>query len=130
MGNGTEMEACDSSTKTEENIERRQFSARICRLPGWIWVPVWEVGHEDPRRVLHSLEVGSSLSLVSLLYLMEPLFKWIGENAIWAVMTVVVVVVVQEFTAGVFSGNWVSLPSRGFVYFSWYSSNCSSKSVI
>lgn len=59
---------------------------RICR-----------VGREDPRRVFHSLKVGFSLTLVTLLYLMEPLFEGIGQNAIWAVMTVVVVL---EFTAG------------------------------
>ncbi|KAL3366099.1 hypothetical protein AABB24_010979 [Solanum stoloniferum] len=58
---------------------------------------IWKVGKEDKRRVIHSLKVGISLSLVSLLYLMEPLFKGIGENAIWAVMTVVVVL---EFTTG------------------------------
>lgn len=59
---------------------------RICR-----------VGREDPRRVFHSLKVGFSLTLVTMLYLMEPLFEGIGQNAIWAVMTVVVVL---EFTAG------------------------------
>nr|XP_004244701.1 aluminum-activated malate transporter 12-like [Solanum lycopersicum] len=58
---------------------------------------IWRIGKEDPRRVIHSLKVGISLTLVSLLYLMEPLFKGFGSNAIWAVMTVVVVL---EFTAG------------------------------
>ncbi|KAL8119493.1 aluminum-activated malate transporter 12-like [Apium graveolens] len=67
------------------------------RFPGMAWRSLWRVGKEDPRRVIHSLKVGLSLTLVSLLYLMEPLFKGIGSNAIWAVMTVVVVL---EFTAG------------------------------
>nr|XP_043613439.1 aluminum-activated malate transporter 12-like [Erigeron canadensis] len=58
---------------------------------------VWKVGHDDPRRAIHSLKVGISLTLVSLLYLLEPLYKGVGENVIWAVMTVVVVL---EFTAG------------------------------
>ncbi|XP_075509838.1 aluminum-activated malate transporter 12-like [Primulina tabacum] len=58
---------------------------------------ICQVGREDPRRVFHSLKVGFSLTLVTLLYLMEPLFEGIGQNAIWAVMTVVVVL---EFTAG------------------------------
>ncbi|KAK6151712.1 hypothetical protein DH2020_014347 [Rehmannia glutinosa] len=61
------------------------------------WRTICRVGQEDRRRVFHSLKVGFSLTLVSLLYLMEPLFKDIGQNAIWAVMTVVVVL---EFTAG------------------------------
>ena len=38
-----------------------------------------------------------ALVLVSLLFLLEPLFKGIGKNALWAVMTVVVV---MEFTVG------------------------------
>ncbi|CAH2046195.1 unnamed protein product [Thlaspi arvense] len=58
---------------------------------------LWNVGKEDTRRVKHALKVGVSLTLVSLLYLMEPFFKGIGKNAIWAVMTVVVVL---EFSAG------------------------------
>lgn len=58
---------------------------------------MWKVGKEDKRKVIHSLKVGMALSLVSLLYLMEPLFVGIGENAIWVVMTVVVVF---EFTTG------------------------------
>ncbi|CAA0819933.1 Aluminum-activated malate transporter 14 [Striga hermonthica] len=62
-----------------------------------IWRTIYEVGKEDQRRVIHALKVGLSLTLVSLLYLMEPLFKGIGQNAIWAVITVVLVL---DFTAG------------------------------
>ncbi|XP_031503108.1 aluminum-activated malate transporter 12-like [Nymphaea colorata] len=58
---------------------------------------VWLVGKEDPRRAIHSLKVGLALTLVSFLYLLEPLFKGVGDNAIWAAITVVVVL---EFTAG------------------------------
>lgn len=61
------------------------------------WMSILRVGQEDPCRVFHALKVGFSLTLVSLLYLLEPFFKGIGQNAIWAVMTVVVVL---EFTAG------------------------------
>ncbi|KAL6642652.1 hypothetical protein ACP70R_020833 [Stipagrostis hirtigluma subsp. patula] len=55
------------------------------------------IGREDPRRAIHALKAGTALILVSLLYILEPLFKGIGKNAMWAVMTVVVVF---EFTAG------------------------------
>ncbi|XAR54829.1 hypothetical protein NMG60_11030135 [Bertholletia excelsa] len=79
----------------KKNIE--SLCEKTKRLPGSVWRTVWKVGREDPRRVIHALKVGLSLTLVSLLYLLEPLFKGIGENAIWAVMTVVVVL---EFTAG------------------------------
>lgn len=68
----------------------KRFISLTCRK-------IWKVGQDDPRRAIHSLKVGLSLTLVSLLYLLEPLFKGVGENVIWAVMTVVVVL---EFTAG------------------------------
>lgn len=61
------------------------------------WTSIRSVGQEDPRRMFHAFKVGFSLTLVSLLCLMEPFFKDIGQSAIWAVMTVVVVL---EFTAG------------------------------
>ncbi|CAI0431002.1 unnamed protein product [Linum tenue] len=58
---------------------------------------MWKVCKDDPRRAIHAVKVGLALTLVSMLYLLEPLFEGIGQNAIWAVMTVVVL----EFTAGV-----------------------------
>ncbi|CAK7356170.1 unnamed protein product [Dovyalis caffra] len=73
------------------------FSEKLKKFPGLLWHTIWRVGRDDPRRVVHALKVGFSLTLVSLLYLLEPLFLGIGQNAIWAVMTVVVVL---EFTAG------------------------------
>lgn len=69
----------------------------IKRFPGSICQKIWKLGRDDPRRAIHSIKVGVSLTLVSLLYLLNPLFKGVGENVIWAVMTVVVVL---EFTAG------------------------------
>ncbi|KAF8096756.1 hypothetical protein N665_0301s0004 [Sinapis alba] len=86
------------STEMEEGLRNKKWkvlepSEKIKKIPKRLW----DVGKEDPRRVIHALKVGISLTLVSLLYLMEPLFKDIGSNAIWAVMTVVVVL---EFSAG------------------------------
>ncbi|KAK1426697.1 hypothetical protein QVD17_15376 [Tagetes erecta] len=49
------------------------------------------------QKVIHSIKVGIALVLVSLLYLLDPLFEQVGENAMWAIMTVVVVF---EFFAG------------------------------
>lgn len=53
----------------------------------------------DARRVVHGIKVGMALVLVSLVYLLNPLFKQVGQNAMWAIMTVVVVF---EFYAGSF----------------------------
>ncbi|KAF9619877.1 hypothetical protein IFM89_009659 [Coptis chinensis] len=51
----------------------------------------------DTRQLTHSLKVGTALVLVSLLYLVDSLYEQVGENAMWAIMTVVVVF---EFSAG------------------------------
>ncbi|CAI0418627.1 unnamed protein product [Linum tenue] len=67
------------------------------RSPALACRKMWRVGKDDPRRAIHAVKVGLALTLVSMLYLLEPLFEGIGQNAIWAVMTVVVVL---EFTAG------------------------------
>lgn len=52
---------------------------------------------QDMKKVIHSIKVGVALLLVSLLYLLDPLYKQVGDNAMWAIMTVVVVF---EFFAG------------------------------
>ncbi|KAH1133868.1 hypothetical protein GYH30_012323 [Glycine max] len=74
------------------------FGDKLRMLPSLAWESVWKMGRDDPRRVIHAFKVGFSLIIiVSLLYLLEPIFNGIGENVIWAVMTVVVVF---QFTAG------------------------------
>lgn len=55
--------------------------------------------NHDMRKLIHSIKVGIALVLVSLLYLLDPLYKQVGGNAMWAIMTVVVVF---EFFAGWF----------------------------
>ncbi|KAL5995917.1 hypothetical protein ACLOJK_025990 [Asimina triloba] len=55
------------------------------------------MGVQDPRKLLHGFKVGIALVLVSFLYLLEPLYVKFGDNAMWAIMTVVVVF---EFSAG------------------------------
>ncbi|XP_015892069.3 aluminum-activated malate transporter 8 [Ziziphus jujuba] len=52
---------------------------------------------QDMRKLIHSIKVGVSLVLVSFLYLLNPLYERVGDNAMWAIMTVVVVF---EFFAG------------------------------
>ncbi|PIA30825.1 hypothetical protein AQUCO_05400134v1 [Aquilegia coerulea] len=54
-------------------------------------------GKYDPTQLIHSIKVGIALVFVSLLYLVDPLYDQVGENAMWAIMTVVVVF---EFFAG------------------------------
>lgn len=56
-----------------------------------------QLGKDDPRRIMHAIKVGIALSVASMFYLTDKLFHGVGGNAIWAIMTVVVVF---EFTAG------------------------------
>ena len=52
----------------------------------------WDLGVDDPRKVIHCLKVGMALTVVSLFYYMRPLYEGFGKNAaMWAIMTVVVV---------------------------------------
>lgn len=69
---------------------------------------VWQVGADDPRRVIHSMKVGLALSLVSILDFVRPLFDSFGGNAMWVVMTVVVVF---EFTVGNYSPKYLQFTS-------------------
>lgn len=59
-----------------------------------------KLGQDDPRRVIHSLKVGLALTLISLFYYSRALYKGFGDSAMWAVMTVVVVL---EFSVGKFT---------------------------
>lgn len=58
-----------------------------------------KLARDDPRRVIHSAKVGVALTLVSLVYLYQPLYVNFGVSAMWAIVTVVVVF---EFTVGKF----------------------------
>ncbi|KAF3585187.1 hypothetical protein F2Q69_00031900 [Brassica cretica] len=58
---------------------------------------VQKFGKDDPRRIIHSIKVGLSLTLVSMLYYVRPLYISFGVSGMWAILTVVVV---SEFTVG------------------------------
>ncbi|KAK9098553.1 hypothetical protein Syun_025598 [Stephania yunnanensis] len=56
-----------------------------------------QVRQEDPRWIIHSVNMGLALSLTSLVYYFRPLYDGFGVSTMWAVLTVVVVF---EFTVG------------------------------
>lgn len=56
-----------------------------------------KIAIDDPRRIAHAIKVGLTLTLVSTLYYITPLYDGFGESSVWAVLTVVVV---MEYTAG------------------------------
>ncbi|KAK7371198.1 hypothetical protein VNO78_36766 [Psophocarpus tetragonolobus] len=58
---------------------------------------VIKLGKDDPRRVIHSFKVGLALVLISILQYFRPSFYAFGDNIMWAVLTVVLVL---EFSVG------------------------------
>lgn len=97
----------DGSSKVLQP-EHEHGLMRLCdRLKGlvvrfvmrvWMFLKkAWDLGVDDPRKFFHCLKVGVALVVVSLFYYMRPLYDGIGDSAIWAVMTVVVVF---EYTVG------------------------------
>lgn len=57
------------------------------------------LGKDDPRRIIHAFKVGIAIAGVSLLYYFDFFYDGFGVNAMWAVMTVVVLF---EFSVGKF----------------------------
>ncbi|KAM7278835.1 hypothetical protein ACFE04_005969 [Oxalis oulophora] len=51
----------------------------------------WDLAVADPRKVIHCLKAGLAITFVSVFYYVSPLYDGVGGNAMWAIMTVVVV---------------------------------------
>eukprot|EP00253_Pinus_taeda_P010410 PITA_10410 len=93
------MDVSSLQKKFHERLVSRILQAfnRCKRSVLSVCTRIWQVGANDPRRVIHSIKVGLALSVVSLFYFVWPMFDTFAENAIWIVMTVVIVF---EFTVG------------------------------
>ncbi|GER24814.1 aluminum-activated [Striga asiatica] len=75
-----------------------------------VFFPMWRrflscVKVTNGRKVIHSMKVGLALVIVSLLYIVNPMFEEVGQNGMWAVMTVVVMF---EFYAGATLGKGIN----------------------
>ncbi|XP_076953745.1 aluminum-activated malate transporter 8-like [Bidens hawaiensis] len=55
------------------------------------------VAVDDPRRIIHSLKVALAITLVSMIYYLQPFYDGMGDAGMWAILTVVVVF---EYTVG------------------------------
>lgn len=94
-----------SSTISSGPPTQQRLMMKLKELPEKLWEKgVVEVakkakkmGEDDPRRIIHSVKVGVALTLISLFYYLQPLYDVFGEEAIWAVLTVVLVL---EFSVG------------------------------
>jgi hypothetical protein len=80
------------------------LKAFIVGLASKVWKflhKAWDMGVDDPRKVIHCLKVGIAVTVVSIFYYVRHLYVRLGEaDAIWAIMTVVVVF---ENTVGKYS---------------------------
>ncbi|MCL7023326.1 hypothetical protein MKW94_018159 [Papaver nudicaule] len=73
---------------------------------------VEKLGKDDPRRIIHSIKVGLTLSLVSLLYYFRPIYGGFGSSTMWAILTVVVVF---EYSVGATLGKGFNRALATFV---------------
>ena len=100
-----EINSISSSGPPTQQGPRQRLMMKLKELPEKLWEKgVVEVarkakkmGEDDPRRIIHSVKVGVALTLVSLFYYLQPLYDVFGEEIIWAVLTVVLVL---EFSVG------------------------------
>jgi len=74
------------STYTLRNLVKKSW-AKLVKVINM----VKEIGQDDPRRVIHSFKVGLALVLIYILHHFRPSFYGFGDNIIWAVLTVVIV---------------------------------------
>lgn len=75
-----------SSTNTLRTLVKKSW-AKLVKVINM----VKEIGQDDPRRVIHSFKVGLALVLIYILHHFRPSFYGFGDNIIWAVLTVVIV---------------------------------------
>lgn len=83
-----------SSENEASHIHEKQN--KLFSVPN-VWYLIGRYCQQHEKQIIHSIKVGTALVLVSLLYLLDPLFEQVGESAMWAIMTVVVV---YDFFAG------------------------------
>ncbi|KAH6827042.1 aluminum activated malate transporter family protein [Perilla frutescens var. hirtella] len=96
-------------------IENEEKGGVMERVGGWfkkikngitgVGKEAKRLGKEDPRRIVHSFKVGLAITAVSLFYYLDFFFDGFGVDAMWAVMTVVVVF---EFSVGATLGKGVN----------------------
>lgn len=93
----------NSSDGTDDGVKYKSFrSASDAIVNFWknskdFFSKLYEMGRSDPRKVVFACKMGLSLALVSLIIFFKEPLKNVGQYAIWAILTVVVVF---EFSVG------------------------------
>ncbi|PWA99803.1 aluminum-activated malate transporter [Artemisia annua] len=80
-----------SSSVTSTSHTKRETQSFIAEIG------FFSIDKKYNQKLIHSFKVGFALVLVSLLYILDPPFEQVGENAMWAIMTIEVIF---EFFAG------------------------------
>lgn len=83
--------------KVEPLALLKSFLGKFSSKPAQMWREMKELGKEDPKKAAHPFKVSLALTIVSLFYYYRPLYDYFGDNATWAIITVVVVF---EFSVG------------------------------
>ncbi|GMH21758.1 hypothetical protein Nepgr_023600 [Nepenthes gracilis] len=94
-GSGWQINMPKGTRQVAEN-ESQHVQRTSSRLRNFVSAS-WKMGVDEPKKFIHGLKVGLALSIVSLFYYVRPLYDGVGSNAMWAILTVVVVF---EYTVG------------------------------
>lgn len=76
---------------------QRKFVKFKCDVESGI-SKAYKMGRSDPRKVVFAAKMGLALVIVSLLIFFREPLSYIGQQSIWAILTVVVVF---EFSIGI-----------------------------
>lgn len=90
-GSSETLAAKETSFAKEALVRAKGIASGVLSKVSSFFEKAWNLAVDDPRKVIHCLKVGLALSVVSLFYFMRPLYEGVGGNAMWAIMTVVVV---------------------------------------
>lgn len=97
MWSGVYINVADGTKNTSRLVDTATLLGLKVAVGGLVmkvWrflVKSWNLGVAELRKVIHALKVGLAISVVLLFYYMRYLLEGLGGNAMWAVMTVVVV---------------------------------------
>ncbi|XP_024965002.1 aluminum-activated malate transporter 8-like, partial [Cynara cardunculus var. scolymus] len=84
------------SSSSHQNPSSTLFATSVSKMKHVI-LEFKKIGEDDPRRIVHSLKVALAITLVSMVYYLQPFYNGMGEAGMWAILTVAVVF---EYTVG------------------------------
>ncbi|KAI3706560.1 hypothetical protein L6452_24386 [Arctium lappa] len=89
-------DGCSPSSPAHQNPTCTLLATSVSKMKQAL-VEFKKIGEDDPRRIVHSLKVALAITLASMIYYLQPFYNGMGDNGMWAILTVVVVF---EYTVG------------------------------